>query len=63
MSKRPREWKVDACSCYKFGNAELGFGPLDQTADFPVSLHLRTTNLRDPDSVTRSAQAQQRRMD
>ena len=32
-------------NCYKFDNAELGFGPRDQTAHFPVDLHLRTTNL------------------
>ena len=46
-----------------FDNAELGLGPSDQTAHFPVYLHLRTTNLPGPDSITRSAQAQQRRMD
>ena len=63
MPWRPYEWRVDADGCYKFDNAELGFGHRDQTAHFPVYLHLRTTNLPGPDSITRSAQAQQRRMD
>ena len=63
MPKRPHEWRVDVHSCYKFDNAELGFGPRDQTAHFPVDLHLRSTNLPGPDSIPRRAQAQQRRMD
>ena len=63
MRQRPYEWRVGADGCYKFDNAELGFGPSDQTAHFPVYLHLRTTNLPGPDSIMRSAQAQQRRME
>ena len=41
---RPHEQRVDAHGCCKFDNAELGFGPRDQTAHFPVYLHFRTTN-------------------
>ena len=63
MHWRPCEWRVDADGCYKYDNAQLGFGPLEQSAHFPVYLHLRTTILPGPDSITRSAQAQQRRMD
>ena len=63
MSKRPCEWRVHSHGCYKFDNAELGFGPRDQTAHVPVYLPLRTTNLPGPDSITRSAQTQQGRMD
>ena len=61
MPKRPYEWRVDSHGCYKFDNAALGFGPRDQTAHLPVFLHLRTTNLPGPSSITRSEQAQQRR--
>ena len=63
MPKRPYDWRVDAHGCYKFDNADLGFAPRDQTARFPVFLHLRVTNLPGPDSITRSSQAQQRRME
>ena len=35
-------------------NAALGLGSRDQTAHFPVFLHLRTTNLPGPDSIMRS---------
>ena len=34
--------------CYKFDNADLGFGPRDQTAHFTVFLRLRVTNLPGP---------------
>ena len=63
MPKRPYEWRVDSHGCYKFDNAALGFGPRDQSADLPVFLHLRTTNLPGPDSIMRSEQAQQRRFE
>ena len=49
MPKRPYEWRVDSHGCCKFDNAALGFGPRDQSAHFPVFLHLRTTNLPGPD--------------
>ena len=48
MPWRPYEWRVDAHACFKFDNAELGFGPRDQTAHFPVYLPLRTSNLAWP---------------
>ena len=41
----------------------MGFGPRDLTAHFPAFLHLRVTNLPRPDSIMRSDQARQRRMD
>ena len=63
MPKRPYEWGIDAHGCYKFDNAALSFGPRDQTALLPIFLHLRTTNLPGPDSITRSEQAQQRRLE
>ena len=63
MPKRPYEWRVDSHGCYKFDNAALGLGPRDQTAHLPVFLHLRTTNLPGPNSIMRSEQAQQRRME
>ena len=63
MPKRPFEWRVDSHGCYKFDDAALGFGPRDQSAHLPVFLHLRTTNLPGPSSVTRSEQAQQRRFE
>ena len=44
MPKRPYEWHVHSHGCYKFDNATLGLGP-DQSAHFPVFLHLRTTNI------------------
>ena len=44
MPKSPCEWRVDAHGCYKFNNADLGFGPHDQTAHFPAFFHLRSTN-------------------
>ena len=53
MPKRPHEWRVDSQGCYKYDNASLGFGPRDQTAHLPVFLHLRTTNLPGPSSITR----------
>ena len=45
MPKRPYEWRVDSHGCHKHDNAALGFGPRDQTAHLPVSLHLLTTHL------------------
>ena len=63
MPKRPYEWRVDSHGCHKFDNAALGFGPCDQTAHLPVFLLLRTTNLPGPDSIVRSEQAQQRRLE
>ena len=63
MSKRPYEWRVDTQSCNKFNNADLARGPRDTTAHLPVFVHLRTTNFRGPDSMSRSAQAQQRLID
>ena len=63
MPKRPYEWRADSHGCHKFDNAALGFGPRDQSAHLPVFLHLRTTNLPGPDSITRSEHAQQRRME
>ena len=38
-------------------------GPPDTTAHFPVFLHLRTTDFPGPDSITRSEQAWQRRLE
>ena len=38
-------------------------GPRDTTAHLPVFLHLRTTNFPGPDSITRSEQARQRRLE
>ena len=63
MPKRPYEWRVDSHGCYKFNNADLALGPRDSSAHFSVFLHLRTTNLPGPDSITRSEQAQQRRLE
>ena len=63
MPKQPYEWRIDAHGCHKHDNAELDFGPCDQTAHLPVFLHLRTTNLPGPDSIMRSEQAQQGRME
>ena len=63
MPKRPYEWRMDTHGCYKYCNAALGFGPRDQTAHFPVFLHLRTTNLPGPDSIMCSEHAQQRRIE
>ena len=63
MPKRPYEWSVEVHGCYKFDNADFGFAPRDQTAHFPVFLHLCVTNLPGRDSITRSCQAQQRRLE
>ena len=63
MPKRSYEWRIDSHGCYKYDNAELGFGPRDQTAHLPVFLRLRTTNVPGPDSITRSEQAQHRRLE
>ena len=63
MPKRPYEWRVDSHGRYNFMNADLALGPHDSSAHFPVFLHLRTTNLPGPDSITRSEQAQQRNKD
>ena len=63
MPKRPYEWRVDSHVCYKFDNAALGLGPRDQSAHLPVFLHLRNTNIRGPNSVMRSEQAQQKRLE
>ena len=59
MPKRPYEWRVDAHGCYKSNSADLALGSRDSSAHFSVFLHLRTTNLPGPDSITRSEQAQQ----
>ena len=63
MPKRPYEWRVDSHGCYKFNNADLALGPRDSSAHFPVFPYLRATNLPGPDSITRSEQAQQRRLE
>ena len=63
MPKRPYEWYVDAHGCYKFNNADLALGPRDTTAHLPVFPHLRTTNFPGPDSITRSEQARQKRLE
>ena len=63
MPKRPYEWRVHSHGCYKFDNFTLGLGPRDQSAHFPVFLHLRTTDLPGPSSVMRSEEAQQRRLE
>ena len=63
MPKRPYDWSVDSHGCNKYDNAVLAFGPRDQTADLPMFLHLRTTNLPGPDSIMRSEHAQQRRFE
>ena len=63
MPKRPYEWRVHSHGCYKFDNATLRLGPRDQSAHFPVFLHLSTANLPGPSSVTRSEEAQQRRFE
>ena len=63
MPKRPHEWRVDSHGCYKFDNATLGLGPRDQSAHLPVFLHLRNTNIPGPNSVMRSEQAQQKRLE
>ena len=62
MPKRPYEWYVGAHGCYKFNNADLALGPRDTTAHLPAVLHLRT-NLSGPDTITRSEQAQQKRVE
>ena len=63
MPQRPHTWRVQAHGCYKSDNADLGCAPRDQTAHFPVFLHLRVTNLLGPDSIMCSDQAQQHRME
>ena len=63
MPKRPYEWHVDANGRYKFNNADLALGPRHTTAHFRVVLHLRTTHFPGPDSITRSEQAQQKRLE
>ena len=60
MPKRPYERYVDAHGCCKFNNADLALAPRDSTAHFPVFLHIRTTNFP---SITRSEQAQQKRLE
>ena len=62
LPKRPKKWHVDAHSCQIFNNADLGFGPRDTMAHFPVFLHLCTTNFPGPDSMTCSDQALQKRL-
>ena len=54
---------VDSHGCCKFNHADLALGPRDSSAHLPVFLHLRTTNFPGPDSITRSEQAQQRRLE
>ena len=44
-------------------NSALGLGPRDQSAHLPVFLHLRNTSIPGPNSVKRSEQAQQRRLE
>ena len=63
MPKRPCEWRVDSHGCCKFNNADLELGPRDTTAHLPLFLHLRTTNFPGLDSITRTEQAQQRRLE
>ena len=63
MPKRPHVWRVDSHGCYKFNNADPELGPRDTTAHLPLFLHLRTTNFPGPDSITRTEQAQQRRLE
>ena len=63
MPKRPYEWRVDSHGCHKIDNSALGLGPRDQSAHLPVFLHLRNTNIPGPNSVMRSEQAQQRRLE
>ena len=63
MSNRPYEWRVGVHGCYKFDDADLGFEPRDQTAHFFAYFHIHTTNFPGPDSISRSSQAQQRRME
>ena len=63
MPKRPHEWRVDSHGCFKFNNADLALGARDTTAHLPVLLHLRTAIFPGPDSITRSEQAQQRRLE
>ena len=63
MPKRPYEWRVDSHGCYKLDNSALGLGPRDQSAHLPVFLHLRSTNIPGPNSVMRSEQAQQKRLE
>ena len=58
---RPRQ--KPTVTCYKFDNADLGFGPGDRSAHLPVFLHLRSTNIPGPSSVMRSPQAQHRRQE
>ena len=54
MQQHPHTWRVQSHGCYKFDNADLGFGPRDQTAHFHVFFHLRVTYLPGPDSIMRS---------
>ena len=64
MAKRPHEWSVDSTAAAKFDNADLALGPRGHNG--PLScffLHLRITNFLAPDSITRSEQAQQRRLE
>ena len=63
MPKRPYEWRLDSHGCYKFNDADSGAWPRDTTAHLPVFLDLLTTNFPDPDSITRSEQARQRRLE
>ena len=55
--------RVDSHGCYKFNHADLALGLRDTTAHFLFLLHLCTTNFPGPDSITRSEQAQQRRLE
>ena len=63
MPKRPYEWRVDSHGCYKLDNSALGLGPRDHSAHLLVFLHLRNTNFPGPNSVMRSEQAQQKRLE
>ena len=53
MPRHPHTWRVQSHGCYKFDHADVGFGPSD----------LRVTNLPGPDSIMRSDQARQRRVE
>ena len=63
MPRHLRTWRVHPHGCYKFDNADMCFGPRDLAAHYLAFLHLRVTNLPGPDSIIRSDQAHQRRME
>ena len=59
MRKRPYEWPVDASNST---TPILASGLVTKQRTCLVFLHVRATNFPGPESITRSAQAQQRRM-